>query len=51
VVAVVMVSLGAVDDPGSSRRVREEAELPYSSNAQPRLLPRIFWSTVLSPTR
>jgi hypothetical protein len=47
VVAVVIVSLGAVCS-GSVIIVKEKAKLPYSNNAHPRILPRIFWSTVFS---
>jgi hypothetical protein len=28
--------------------VKAKAVLPYSSNAHPRILPRVFWSTVFS---
>ena len=34
---------------GSSISVKARAVLPYDNNAHPRILQRVFWSTVFSP--
>jgi hypothetical protein len=44
----VRVALGVNCSFGISISVKARAALPYDNNAHPRILPRVFWSTVLS---
>jgi hypothetical protein len=43
-----MVVLGVNCSCGIVISVNARAELPYNNNAHPRILPRVFWSTVFS---